>query len=246
MSRRGASSDNKFYDLLEVEKSASQSDIKKSYRKLAMKYHPDKVETEKKAEAEAKFKQISEAYEVLSDEKKRELYDKYGEEGLKSSGFAAHDPSDLFESLFGLGGGRGGRSRGPEKTPDIPFQLQLPLQDFYRGRTKKLKITRKVLCKTCAGKGSEKEGAVEKCATCKGQGIRLVVQRLGPGMIQQMQVPCDACNSTGETIKDSDRCKDCKGKKVTSEPKILEVTIAPGMPPGHKIVFHGVRSINPL
>lgn len=124
-----------------------------------------------------------------------------GEEGLKDGaggggGFHGHDPNDVFSQFFcggmggmfgGGGGGRGGRQK-PTRTPDVQHQVGLSLQDFYRGRTKKLKVQRQVLCTTCKGKGSEKEGAVMKCMACKGQGIRVVMHRIGPGMVQQVRI----------------------------------------------------------
>jgi len=240
------SKNTKYYELLGVSQSADQTEIKKAYRKLAMKYHPDK-NPENKAEAEDKFKAISEAYEVLSDTKKRELYDQYGEEGLKSGGgFSARSAHSVFEDLFGFGGfggfgggGGGGQRRGPQRTADVQFQLGLTLEDFYKGKTKKLKISRKVLCQSCNGKGSLKEGASRTCDGCKGQGIKIIVHRLGPGMIQQMQTTCTDCNGRGEKIRDEDRCKDCKGNKVVPQSKILEVQVQPGMQPGQKITFYG-------
>ncbi len=231
-----------YYATLGVAKSAADDEIKKAYRKLAIKFHPDKNPDNREA-AEAKFKEITEAYEVLSDSKKRQLYDQYGEDGVKNGGGGgAHSAADIFSQFFG--GGFGGGRRKPERTADIPFQLSLTLQDFYRGRTKKLKITRKVLCSSCLGKGADKDGAAVTCTGCNGQGIRVVMQRIGPGMIQQSQQTCTDCSGTGEMIKEADRCKTCKGKKVTPQSKILEVNVAPGMPVGHKVTFYGVR--NPI
>lgn len=241
--------DMKYYDLLGIKADADATEIKKAYRKMAIKFHPDK-NPENKAEAEEKFKAVSEAYEVLSDTQKREIYDQHGEEGIKEGGgFHSRGAHSVFEDLFGgfgfpgfggMGGGRGGsRQQGPQRTQDVQFQLGLTLKDFYMGKTKKLKISRKVLCNTCNGKGSLKEGASATCSGCRGQGVKLVTQRIGPGMIQQMQVTCPDCQGKGTKIKDEDRCKECKGNKTTPESKILEVTVSPGMPPGHKITFYG-------
>lgn len=233
----------KFYDLLGVAPTADSNEIKKGYRKMAMKYHPDK-NLDNKDEAEAKFKEISEAYETLSDEDKRPVYDKYGEEGIRGGGGQSRGAHSIFEDLFGMGGfggggGGGGRQqRGPARTPDVSFKLGLTLEDFYKGKAKKLKISKKVICKGCAGKGSMKEGATQTCSGCRGQGIKIVVHRLGPGMIQQMQTTCPDCNGRGQRIRDEDRCKECKGNKTVPEQKVLEVTVSPGMLPGQKITFY--------
>lgn len=236
--------ESKFYDILGVEPTSTADNIKKAYRKLAMKWHPDK-NPDNKTEAEAKFKEISAAYEALSDESKRKLYDQYGEEGLKEGGGGGggRNANDIFADLFGFGGfggrGGGGRSQGPSRTQDVQFQLALSLSDFYNGKVKKLKIQRKVVCTGCAGKGATKEGAAGTCGGCRGQGVRMVIQRLGPGMIQQMQTQCNECQGKGEVIDDKYRCGECKGKKVIPSSKILEVVVTPGMQPGHKITFYG-------
>ena len=239
-----ASRDTKYYDILGIPPTASLDDIRKSYRKLAMQHHPDRNPTNKEA-AEAKFKEVTKAYEVLSDDKKRAVYDEYGEEGLQGGGGGGGfggggDPFGLFEQMFGGGGGgRGGRGRESNRTEDITYPLSLTLADFYRGRLKKLKIQRQRLCELCGGKGSSKPDAVQPCDTCKGQGVRIMMKKLGPGMIQQMQVVCDACKGKGEKVKAGMECKQCHGDKTATESKILEVDVRPGMLPGEKITFFG-------
>ncbi|KAL2916545.1 Type I HSP40 co-chaperone [Polyrhizophydium stewartii] len=232
----GSLGDTKFYDLLEVAPDASESDLKKAYRKLALKYHPDK-----NPDAGDKFKDISHAYEVLSDSQKRSIYDQYGEEGLSGDGPGGHgmSPEDLFSQLFGggmFGGGRG-RPSGPRKGKDMAHSLKVSLEDLYKGKTSKLALQKQVLCGTCEGRGG-KEGATKTCTGCNGRGVRIVMRQLGP-MIQQMQQTCPECNGEGEIIRDKDRCKDCKGKKVSTERKILEVFIDKGMQDGQKITFTG-------
>jgi DnaJ-class molecular chaperone len=203
---------------LEVAPDADQATIKKAYRKMAMKHHPDK-NPDNKAEAEEKFKAVSEAYQVLSDEEKRSVYDEHGEEGVKEGG-GAQSAHDLFGSLFGGMFGGGGRREESRRTEDIQFKLGVTLSEFYNGATKKLKVTRKVICETCDGKGSKDptKPAVSKCATCKGQGIRLIVRQVGPGMIQQMQARCSDCTD-GNRIDLSKACTDCKGARTISESK---------------------------
>jgi len=206
---------------------------------MAMQWHPDKTtDPTKKEEFEKKFKEISEAYEVLSDTEKRELYDKYGEEGLKGGGFSAHSASSIFEQFFG-GFGGGGGSRGPKRTEDIHFQLPVSLEDFYKGKTKKLKVNRNIICDTCSGDGTTVKGAMKKCEQCHGRKQEMVTQRIGPGMIQQMAIPCRKCKGAGEEIKDSDKCPKCQAKRTVPETKMLEVHVEPGMMPGSKIKFFG-------
>lgn len=235
--------ETEFYDLLGVDVEATPDDIKKNYRKMAMKFHPDK--NPNNPEAADKFKQISEAYEVLSDQNKRETYNRYGKDGLKEGGFHAGAASDIFERFFGggmFGGGGGGMfggRGGPPQGEDIMHQIAVSLEDLYKGKTSKLAVTRNIICAKCTGKGSKKDGATQRCGTCDGRGIRLIVKQLGPGMIQQMQTVCNDCQGKGEIIKDEDKCEVCKGKKVVKDKKILEVHIDRGMREGQKITFTG-------
>jgi DnaJ family protein A protein 2 len=233
--------ETEFYERLGVTPDAKLDDIKKAYKKMAIKYHPDK--NPNNPEAEHKFKEVSEAYEVLSDENKRQMYDKYGKEGLKEGGFGAHSASDIFEQFFGGGGFHsffgGGGGRGPRRTEDIHHELGVTLEDLYKGKTTKLSVTRNVLCSTCTGSGTKSGANTGKCKTCEGRGIRLIIKQLGPGMIQQMQTVCNDCGGKGEVIKEEDKCKDCKGKKVSKEKKILQVYVDKGMRHGQKIVFSG-------
>jgi DnaJ family protein A protein 2 len=229
-----------YYDLLEVSPDAATADIRKSYKKLAMKYHPDK--NPNNPAAAEKFKEISEACEVLSDEKKRQLYDKYGKDGVKDGGHASAE--DIFSQFFGGGGGGfgsffGGGSRGPKRGDDIVHEIACSLEDLYKGKTSKLAVTKSVICSKCTGSGAREGVSVGKCKTCDGRGIRLIVKQLGPGMIQQMQTPCTDCNGKGESVKEEDKCKNCKGKKVVKEKKVLQVHIDKGMKAGQKIVFSG-------
>jgi len=229
--------DTKLYDVLKVSRNASDSEIKKSYYKLAKEYHPDK-----NPDAGEKFKEISFAYEVLSNPEKKETYDRYGLEGLKDGaggpgGFGGDIFSDLFGGFFGgMGGGRrGSRQR---KGEDTFHPLRVTLEDLYNGKTSKLQLKKTVICKKCNGVGG-KAGANQSCKTCSGRGIQVTLRRLGPGMMQQMQSVCSACHGEGEVINEKDRCKDCKGAKVTQETKILEVHVDRGMKDGQKIYFRG-------
>ncbi|OMO77018.1 hypothetical protein COLO4_25394 [Corchorus olitorius] len=230
------SDNSRYYEILGVPKNATQEDLKKAYKKAAIKNHPDKGGDPEK------FKELAQAYEVLSDPEKRQVYDEYGEDALKEGmggGAGAHDPFDIFSSFFGPGfetnRGRGRRQRRGE---DVVHPLKVSLEDLYLGTSKKLSLSRNVLCSKCNGKGS-KSGASMTCPSCQGSGMKVSIRHLGPSMIQQMQHPCNACKGTGEAIDDKDRCSQCKGDKVVQEKKVLEVFVEKGMQNGQKITFPG-------
>jgi DnaJ family protein A protein 2 len=225
-----------FYDRLGVKPDASESEIKKAFYKLAQRWHPDK-NPDNKEEAEEKFKEINEAYEVLSDKTKRETYDRFGKEGLTESGFHATDPFDLFSTFFG-GGGRASRSRGPQRTANIEHQLPVTLEELYQGKKKKMKVSRNVICDACSGTGSKKKGAVTKCSGCDGRGIRVEISVHG-NMRLQRQTHCSECQGTGQAIPEADRCTKCNAQKVLRDAKIVEVDIEPGMKWGDAISFYG-------
>lgn len=230
--------DTKFYDLLGVSPSASDTELKKAYRKSALKYHPDKNPSPEAAE---KFKELSHAYEVLSDEQKREMYDSYGEEGLSGAGGmgGGMGAEDIFSQFFGggFGGMGGGASRGPARGKDIKHSISCTLEELYKGRTAKLALNKTILCKTCEGRGG-KEGKIKQCSSCHGQGMKFVTRQMGP-MIQRFQTVCEVCNGSGDICDPKDRCTSCKGKKTQNERKILQVNIDPGMKDGQRIVFSG-------
>jgi len=232
--------ETKFYDLLGVAPGADDSALKKAYRKLAMKYHPDK-----NPEAGEKFKEISMAYEVLSNPDKRRLYDQAGEQGIKEGGsggggFGGSNPMDIFDMFFGGGDpfGRGGRSRGPRRTKNLVHQLSVSLEDMYNGTVRKLALQKNVICDSCDGIGG-KAGAVQKCPNCRGTGMQVRIQQLGPGMMQQIQSMCQECHGEGERVDPKLRCKKCNGRKVNRERKILEVSVDKGMEDGQKVTFSG-------
>ncbi|NXF96559.1 DNJA1 protein, partial [Eubucco bourcierii] len=243
-----------YYDVLGVKPNASAEELKKAYRKLALKYPPDKNPNEGE-----KFKQISQAYEVLSDPKKRDLYDKGGEQAIKEggSGGGFGSPMDIFDMFFG-GGGRMQRERREtwevycsferylsslsisfySTGKNVVHQLSVSLEDMYNGATRKLALQKNVICDKCEGRGGKK-GAVECCPNCRGTGMQIRIHQIGPGMVQQIQSVCMECQGHGERISPKDRCKSCNGRKIVREKKILEVHIEKGMKDGQKITFHG-------
>jgi len=206
-----------------VDKNASPQEIRKAYRKLVIKLHPDKGGDPEK------FKEMQNAYEVLSDPKKREIYDKYGEEGLKEGGGADFDPFDFFGGF----GGFGSRSREnvKRKCKAKLVELKITLEDSYNGGRKEVEYDRRIICPKCKGSGSSNPNAKTTCSKCNGSGVRLVVQRHGP-MIMQTQTTCDECNGEGKIIKD--KCKECKGQMVKTIKRKIGVDLEKGVPDGHR------------
>lgn len=200
-----------------MEKSASEQEIKKAYRKLAVKHHPDK------GGDEHTFKEINAAYNVLSDEEMRAKYDKYGLEGLEEGGGGGGGHDDLFNMFFGGGRGGGkGSSGGPRRGEDMNHPIRVSLEDLYNGKTVKLAVNREVI-----------QGPVKMCKTCDGQGAVMQLRQIGLGMVQQIQRECPDCN--GEGYK-------CKKKK---ERKVLEVLVEKGMQHNQKITFRGMGDEKP-
>jgi len=242
------SRDTRLYDLLSVPLNATESDIKKQYRKLAMQYHPDK--NPGNDEAAEKFKEIGRAYEVLSNPEKKEIYDRYGEEGLKDGGggFSAEDIFSQFfgGGFFGGGGGRrGGGGRNIRKGEDMVHPLKVTLEDLYKGKTTKLSLQKHVLCDECKGKGAKSPNAVKKCDQCQGRGVKISLRQIAPGMVQQLQQTCPGCKGEGEIVKDKDKCQKCIGSKIIQEKKLLEVFIDKGMRHAQKVVFTGEGDQSP-
>lgn len=231
--------ETKLYDVLGVTPASTQAEIKKSYRKLALKFHPDK-----NPGSEDKFKEISFAFEVLSDENKKRVYDQGGMEALKEGGGGGgHSPMDIFDMFFG--GMRGPRGQERERRGrDMVHPLKVSLEELYNGATRQLALNKNVICSKCNGKGG-KEGAVQSCSGCQGNGVKISVRQFAPGMIQQVQSVCSDCRGKGEIIREKDRCRQCMGKKVVRERKILEVYITKGMKDGQKITFSGEGDQDP-
>lgn len=231
--------DTEYYKVLGVSKDATDNQIKSAYRKLAMKYHPDKNPNNK--EAEKMFKELAEAYQILSDPEKRRLYDQYGKDGFNGSATNIR-PEDLFQNIFGGFGLHdifgGFQQRGPRKGTSINYPLNVSLKEFMMGSTRKLKITRKIICIECNGRGLAFGKTNKNCSCCEGRGMIINVTRHGNNIIQQ-QFPCHSCGGQGVYIAPEDKCCSCGGNKIIDESHIIEVTIDPGMEPGNFILLEG-------
>lgn len=233
--------DNSLYELLGVSRHDTDNEIKKAYRRLARQYHPDKNPDETMQE---KFKEITFAYEILSDPDKREMYDNYGLDAVKEGGPSMSGGFSMFENLFGGGLFGMPRRRAKPRTDHLGVPLEVSLEDLYTGKQMSVEYPRKILCPKCNGVGGNKD-SVMSCKKCNGRGITIQMRQIGPGMVQQMQNICSDCGGEGETIKPKDRCKKCKGKKVLDETKQLEVFVEAGMKDGEKIRFSGMSDQQP-
>jgi len=226
-----------YYEVLGVERSADDKEIKKAYRRLAMKYHPDRNPDD--AEAEERFKEATEAYEILSDDQKKAAYDQYGHAGVDpnaggGAGFGSGGFSDIFGDVFGDifgGGGGGGRARNTRGS-DLRYNLELDLEDAVRGKTVKIRIPTQVTCKPCNGSGAAKGSKPETCDTCHGAGQ----VRMQQGFFSVQQT-CPACRGQGSIVKNP--CPSCHGAGVQEEQKTLSVKIPPGVDTGDRIRLAG-------
>ena len=238
-----------YYDVLGVDKSADATAIKKAYRKLAMKYHPDKNPGDK--EAEEKFKEINEAYEVLSDETKRRNYDQFGHEGVNGQGFGGAGGfggqgfggfDDIFGDIFGdmFGGGFSGgsrqRRRGPERGADIKQRVNISFEEAAFGKKVQVKINRSEECEECHGSGARPGTSKKTCPTCHGSGTVQSVQRTPFGNIASQRT-CSTCDGEGE-INESP-CNKCHGKGSVRKTKTIEVDIPAGIDDGQMIKLSG-------
>ncbi len=239
-----------YYTVLGVARNANEDEIKKAYRKLAMKYHPDRNKEDK--DAEAKFKTVNEAYEILSDKEKRGAYDMHGHAGVDPSAAAQarahananfHDIfGDIFGDMFGGGGAPGGMGGGRRSRvqhgADLRYNVDLSLEEAIRGTTITVKINTLMGCKTCKGSGAKDGAKPTTCTTCGGQGQ--VRMQQGFFSIQQT---CPACSGSGQIIKDF--CTACRGDGRVSETKTLNIKIPPGVDNGDRIRLTGEGEAGP-
>lgn len=233
------SSDTEYYDILGLKKEDKPTSdaIRRAYKTMARKFHPD---LNHDADPSI-FPKINEAYDVLKDEEKRELYDSYGKEGVERGG----PPHSGFGGLFGGLFPQQQKRRGPLKGEAVRQKLQVSLEDMYNGATRKIRVTRTRLCKGCDGTGSTDKSKVTTCSTCRGEGQVTSIQQLGPGFVTQTRRVCGACRGEGKIVDSAYVCKLCNGAKTLEEKKTLEIHIEKGMSEGQRITFEGEADERP-
>lgn len=233
-----------YYVTLGLKKADKPTDreIKKAYRALSKKYHPDRNPGNEKAKDT--FVRVAEAYEILIDKKKRATYDKYGEEGLKreagGGGAGHHDPFDIFSQFFGGGGGRGHQQR---RGPNLESVIEVDLEQIYTGSEFNIQVEKQIVCEECQGSGSDPAHELTTCDVCQGQGMRIVRHQIAPGMFQQMQMQCDACHGQGRIV--THQCTKCHGQKVVRATESYTVQVPAGFPRGKTVVFEGEAEESP-
>ncbi|MGM5485405.1 MAG: molecular chaperone DnaJ [Nanobdellota archaeon] len=244
--------DKDYYDILGVDRNASKEEIRKAYKKLAKKYHPDLNKGDK--EAANKFKEVNEAASVLADDKKRQQYDQFGTTGQQAQGggFSSQDFSDfgfgfdfddIFESFFGGnpfgGGSRRRRKRGGA---DLQTDVEVDLEDVYHGTKKELNVEKHETCDKCKGSGAKDDDSIVTCSTCKGSGVEKRAQRTPFGIFQSTG-PCSSCNGRGEVIKD--KCSACAGEGRVKKKRKIEIDIPAGVEHGNTLRLEGEGEAGP-
>lgn len=245
--------ETKYYDLLDIPPNSNENEIKKAYRKMSIKWHPDK-NPDNKEQATKKFQEISEAYSVLSDDEKRKQYDQFGKEGMEQMNSGPDiDPNDLFSQFFGEGNPFGGnpfggnpfggsfnfQNRNQPKKEHITNEIKIPLKSIYNEETITINYEQKIYCNDCDGTGNiHKE--VPDCPHCNGTGVKTTIRRMGP-MITQQTAPCNECNGTGKkNTKKEDDCKTCDGKGYTIKKQSIQLPLKNGLSTGNKIHLEGL------
>ncbi|KAI9683141.1 MAG: hypothetical protein M1829_005932 [Trizodia sp. TS-e1964] len=241
----GSSEEPDLYEILGVHRGASKSEIKKAYHKAALASHPDKVAQGEREEAETKFKAVSQAYEILFDDEKRERYDTYGMSAFDSAhgGGSETEFEDILSHLFGQGafppGFEGQRAKRPAKGKDVEQKYSATLEELYKGKSVKFASTKNVVCSICTGTGGKDKAKPKTCSKCKGEGFTQHLRPVRPGVVTQETLECSNCNGSGNIWKEKDRCRKCKGKRVIEEKKVLEIYIPPGSKQGDRIILDG-------
>jgi molecular chaperone DnaJ len=243
-----------FYEILGITKNASEDEIKKAYRKLAIKYHPDKNPDDKASEE--KFKEAAEAYEILSNPEKRQRYNQYGHAGVggASGGGQGHGGmnmddifsqfGDIFGGGFGFGGGNGGSRGGGRRVnrgSNLRVKVKLTLKEIANGAEKKIKVNKYVGCKTCSGSGA-KNGQYDTCKQCNGSGVVTRVQQTILGAMQT-QTTCNACSGEGRIVKD--KCNTCHGDGIVREEEVITINMPAGVAEGMQLSMSGKGNAAP-
>jgi molecular chaperone DnaJ len=228
-----------FYETLGVNREADEKALKGAYRKLAMQYHPDRNPGD--AGAEAKFKEVNEAYETLKDPQKRAAYDRFGHAAFENGGMGGGNPfgnaggfSDIFEDIFGemMGGARARRGGGRERGADLRYNMEITLEDAYAGKTAQIRVPSSMTCETCSGSGAKPGSQPTACATCSGTGR----VRAASGFFS-IERTCPSCDGRGQTI--TDPCADCNGQGRVTQERSLSVNIPAGIEDGTRIRLAG-------
>ena len=244
-----ANSNKDYYEILGVDKDADQDEIKKAYRKLAKEYHPDRSDDPNASE---KFKEISEAYDILSDPEKREKYDRYGHAGIGQDDFSFNfedfgggdfggmNIDDIFSMFFGdrrrPGGRSSSQSRRRQRGSDLEYRMEIEFEEAVFGAEKEIKIPREVNCEECNGTGAEPGSSSRTCPKCNGQGRIRVTQRTPFGQMAQAKT-CDRCGGSGEIIENP--CSECGGSGIKQERSTLTVNIPAGVKDGNQLRMAG-------
>ncbi|MES2731254.1 MAG: molecular chaperone DnaJ [Bacteroidota bacterium] len=245
-----------YYEILGVERSASQDELKKAYRKIAIKFHPDKNPEDPKAED--KFKEAAEAYEILSNAEKRQRYDRFGHQGVNGAngggfnggGMSMDDIFSQFGDVFSegspfgsfFGGGGGGQGRRVRKGTDLRIKLKLDLEEIANGVEKKIKVKRHISCSTCGGNGAKNGTSLQNCSSCNGSGqVRKVVNTMLGQMVST--ATCTTCNGDGKIV--TDRCESCHGEGRVLQEEVIPVRIPAGVSEGMQLSMSGKGNVPP-
>jgi len=223
-----------YYEVLGVGREATEDDVRRAFRKLARQYHPD---VNKDEGAHARFKEINEAYEVLADREKRQVYDRFGHNGGQGfgGGPGGFGIEDIFETFFGASG-RGGGGRRPARGADLRYDMEIGFEEAIFGATREIEVPRTVTCGRCSGDGAEPGTSPERCPTCSGSGELRRVQQSIFGQFVNVMV-CDRCRGAGQVI--ASLCTDCRGRGEVQSTRKLSITIPPGVDEGQQMQMRG-------
>lgn len=236
--------EREYYKILNIDSNANTEEIKKSYKKLALEFHPDRNQS---PNAEERFKEIAKAYQILSDPDKRRQYDLMGD--VENMSFDTNFHFDIFNSFFGDMGKSfsrvfGETGNGFLKSENRIINIDVSLSTLYSGKIEKLTYKKKTKCTHCLGSGAQDPKGLYDCNSCFGQGVKIIQQELMPGMIQQVNRPCRECNGSGKKLDPSQICKTCNGNKIITIQENNEIYIEPGMDDKDKIVIYNGADIN--